>query len=569
MASSHLSQTHIVPRSKRKAEALSSTREQMMTSELQSEVAQQAGPPRDLTMGRRGMAASVNQLVSQTAIDVLRHGGNAVDAAIAGAAVLMVVEPRNGHLGGDTFMLLHHARQGRVVALNGSGAASERATLDHYREIGGIPEDGLLTSTVPGTLACWDHANERHGTMPLRELLQPAIEYADGGIPVTARLHHMLTLDAPTYRKFPDSAAVFLPYGEVPAVGEVWRQPGFAATLRRVAEYGVDDFYRGGLARELVDYSDRHGGLFTLDDFARHQTEELNPLSIDYRGYTVVEQPPVSQGILVLLALNILKQFDLQQYGPGSIETIHLEVEALKLAFEDQLTHLGDPAFVDIPVEYLLSEEHACEQAERIDMARAKERLAPAASHPDTTYMCAADESGMMVSYIHSLFAGAGVVMGNTGALMNSRLQGFNLEEGHPNCLAPGKRPLHTLNNYMVQKDGEPVLVGGTPGAHWQVQTNLQVLVNILDFGMDVQQAVEAPRFTMGDQLSLGSLQGKVELRVGHDVATALRERGHQFEVVGAWEVAGAVQLIMRDSEYGIYRGATEVRRAGSSVLGF
>ncbi len=539
-----------------------------MTSDLRSGIDQQAGPPRDLTMGRRGMAASVHQLVSQTATDVLRRGGNAVDAAIAGAAMLMLVEPRNGHLGGDTFMLFHDATHDRVIALNGSGAAPAKATAEHYRAIGGIPEDGLLTATVPGTLACWGHASARYGTLPLAELLAPAISYATEGIPVTARIHHMLTLDAPTYRKFPDSAAVFLPGGEIPAVGDTWRQPGLARTLARVAEHGVEDVYSGSLARDLVDYSNAHGGLFGLDDFARHETEELEPFSIDYRGYTVYEQPLVSQGILVLIALNILQQFDLRAYEPGSAETLHLEIEALKLAFEDQIAYLGDPRFVDVPVEHLLSEEHAREQAARIDMTSAAERLSPATAHPDTTYMCVADGAGTMVSYIHSLYAGSGVVMGDTGALMNSRLQGFNLEDGHPNCLAPGKRPVHTLNNYLVRKDGEPVLVGGTPGAQWQVQTNLQMLVNILDFEMDVQEAIEAPRFTMGNQLAAGDQTVRIESRVGQDAVDGLRSRGHGVDVAGPWEAAGAVQVISRDPASGIYRGATEVRRAGSSVLG-
>jgi gamma-glutamyltranspeptidase/glutathione hydrolase len=514
-----------------------------MTSELKSDVQQHSGPPRDMAMGRHGMAASAHQFASETAIDIMRRGGNAVDAAVAGAAVLMVVEPRNGHLGGDTFMLFHDATRNRVIALNGSGAAPQAATLEHYLKIGSIPEDGLLSSTVPGSLACWKHAIDTYGTMSFTDLLAPAIKYAEEGVPVSARIHQMLTLDAPTYRKFPDSAAVFLPNGDVPAIGDSFRQPGLASTLRRVARDGIEDFYQGSLARELVDYSDQHGGLFSLDDFARHQTDEREPLSINYRGFMVYEQPPVSQGILVLLALNILQQFDLQQYGPGSAETVHLEIEALKLAFEDQVNYLGDPAFVTIPVEYLLSEEHAREQAGRIDMGRAQDRKAPDISHPDTTYMCVADESGSMVSYI--------------------------LDERSPNCLAPGKRPLHTLNCYLVHKDGRPVLVGGTPGAHWQVQTNLQMLVNILEFGMDVQQAVESPRFTFGDQLSLGSLKGRIESRIGHDVAEALNDRGHDFEIVGPWEVAGAVQVISRDPDSGLYRGSTEVRRAGCTVLGF
>lgn len=545
------------------------SRDHVMTSELQSDVQGQTGPPRDMAMGFRGMAASVHQFVSETAIDIMRHGGNAVDAAVAAAAVLMVVEPRNGHLGGDSFMLFHDAKQNRVVALNGSGAAPQAATLEHYREIGGIPEDGLLTATVPGTLACWQYALEHHGTMSLAELLAPAIHYADTGVPVSARIHQMLTLDASTYQKFPDSASVFVPNGEVPAIGDTFRQPRLADTFRRVARDGIEDFYRGSLAREIVDYSQQNGGLFSIDDFARHETDIRSPLSIDYRGFTVFEQPPVSQGILVLMALNILKQFDLKQYGPGSAEVLHLEIEALKLAFEDQAHYLGDPAYVDIPVEHLLSERYAEKQAARISMERAQYREAPDASHPDTTFMCVADESGSMVSYIHSLFAGSGVVMGASGVLMNSRLQCFNLDANSPNCLAPGKRPLHTLNCYLVHKDGEPVLVGGTPGAHWQVQTNLQMLVNILEFGMNVQEAVEAPRFTIGEQLSLGNPTIRTESRIGSETAQALTSLGHHLDVVGPWDVAGAVQLIMRSPESGLYQGATEVRRAGCSVLGF
>jgi gamma-glutamyltranspeptidase/glutathione hydrolase len=540
-----------------------------MTNELGTGPAYQAGPPRDMAMGRRGMAASAHQFSSQTAIDIMRRGGNAIDAAVAAAAVLMVVEPRNGHLGGDTFMLFHDPRENRVIAINGSGAAPAKASLELYKRIGGIPEDGLLTSTVPGTLSAWAHAIERYGTLDFTDLLEPAIRYADEGIPVSERIHHMLTLDAPTYRRFPDSKAVFLPHGKVPETGDIWCQPGLASTLRKLAQRGIKDFYTGEVAREIIAYSEQHDGLFTLDDFARHRTDEREPVSIEFRGHTVYEQPPVSQGILVIMALNILKQFDLQQYGPGSADTLHLMMEAIKLAFEDQIRYLGDPEFTDIPIAHLLSDAYSQAQASRIDLHRAQDRTAPAVSHPDTTYMCVADESGMMVSYIHSLFAGSGVVMGDTGALMNSRLQGFNLDEGSPNCLAPGKRPLHTLNCYVVEKDGNPILVGGTPGAHWQVQTNVQILVNMLEFGMDVQQAIEAPRFTLGDQLSLGNSTGRIESRIGEDVAAALIDRGHPLEVVGPWDVAGAVQLIMRDPGNGVYRGATEVRRAGCSVLGF
>lgn len=544
--------------------------EQVMTRELRDEAREiAAGPPRDLTMARRGMAASVHPFVSDTAIEVMRSGGNAIDAAVAAAAMLMVVEPRNGHLGGDTFMLFNDPSSDRVVALNGSGAAPSAAAADDYRALGGFPEDGLLTSTVPGTLHCWTTALGRYGTTQLTDLLQPAIWYAEHGVPVSTRLHRTLTLDAPTWSRFPDTARSLLPDGHVPAVGGMFRQPQLAKTLRRIAEHGPDDFYHGTLMREMVDYSRSHGGLFAEEDFTGHQTEEREPIRIDYRGYTVYEQPPVSQGIIVLLALNILKQFDLRQYGAGSPEVAHLQIEALKLAFADRFCHLGDPAFVEIPIEKLLSDEHAARQAARIDMHAINQHGLAPPSHPDTTYMCVADGDGMMVSYIHSLFSGAGVVMGDTGVLMNSRLLGFTLDEGDPNCLAPGKRPIHTLNNYLVAKDGQPILVGGTPGAHWQVQTNLQMLVNALDFDMDPQAAIEAPRFIIGDQLSVGDPEVKLESRFGEDTLNALRTLGHQVEVSEPWGSAGSVQMIARDPESGLLSGATEVRRAGTSVLGF
>ena len=524
--------------------------------------------PTEATMARGGMAASAHPFVTQVALDVLRHGGNAVDAAVAGAAVLMTVEPRNGHLGGDTFFLINPAGSDRVVALNGSGAAPAAATAERYREAGGIPGKGHWASTVPGTLHAWATALALHGSRPLAELLGPAIAYARDGVPVTTRLQRLLAGDVDSYRKYPDSAAVFMPGGGVPAIGDLFRQPGLARTLERIAADGWEDFYRGRLAAEMVDYSERHGGLFSRADFAAHETEVAAPISIDYRGYTVFEQPPVSQGIIVLLALNTLAQFDLASLGAGSDAVLHLQLEALKLAFADRIRYLGDPRVNDLPLDMLLSLEHARRQAARIDPHHAHPLVWPGNVQPDTTYMCVADGAGTMVSYIHSLFAGSGVVMGDTGVLMNNRMLGFNLDEGHPNCLAPGKRPIHTLNNYLVQRDGRPVLVGGTPGAHWQVQTNLQILTNVLDFGMDPQAATEAPRFLIGDQAEVGDPVVRVESRVGEETVAGLRARGHQVEAVGPWRLGGGVQLIARDPASGMYTGATDLRRPGNSVLG-
>lgn len=525
-------------------------------------------PPRDALMAYRGIVASANPFASEAGLDVLRRGGNAVDAAIAAAAVLCCVEPRNGHLGGDTFMQITPA-DGVVTAINGGGAAPAAATRDYYQSLGGIPESGLLSSVVPGTVSAWALAVERFGTRPLAELLAPAIAYAEQGVPVTPRLHRMLTNDAPLYRANPDAARIFLPDGAVPAIGATLRQPDLARSLARIAAGGRDAFYHGDLTEEMVHASTQYGGLFTREDFAAHRSEIAPPLAITYRGYTVHAQPPPSQGIIVLLALKILEQFTLDGVEPGSAAAIHLHLSALALAFADRLRLLGDPWRVEMPLDWLLSEAHARAQAARIDPRRALAVALPPQVQPDTTALVTADAGGTMVTYIHSLYAGAGVVLGATGALMNSRLQGFTLEAGHPNCLAPGKRPVHTLNTYVVAREGVPVMVGGTPGAHWQVQTNLQILTNILDRGMELPDAIAAPRFTVGDQFGHDTTTVTVEARAGEETRDGLRALGYAVEAIGPWASGGAVQLIARDPRTGLLRGATEVRRPDGAVVGF
>lgn len=525
-------------------------------------------PPREDTLAYGGIVASINQLASAAGLDVLRQGGNAIDAAIAAAAVLTVVEPRNGHLGGDTFIQVHLADENRVVALNGSGAAPLAATADDYRARGGIPGQGLRSSTVPGTVSAWALAADRFGAKPLADLLQPAIRHAREGVAVTSRLHRMLTTDSAVYRHYPASARVFIPGGRVPAVGERFRQPDLANSLELIARGGREEFYTGSLSARMAEFSAANGGLMTREDFAAHQTGELAPIQLDYRGYSVFEQPPVSQGVIVLLALNTLRQFDLRGLGLGSAATIHLLIESLKLAFEDRLRFFGDPAFVDNPIDCLLSPEHGARRAAQVDREQALPMRLPEQIQPDTTSLVTADRFGNMVTYIHSLFSGAGVVLGDTGVLMNSRMLGFNLDEGDPNCLAPGKRPMHTLNSFVVHKDGQPVLVGGTPGAHWQVQTNLQILTNLLDFELGLQDAIAAPRFAIGDFATLGNPVVKLESRAAPETVAELERLGHEIELIGPWESGGSVQLISRDPETALLRGATEIRYSGSSVLG-
>ena len=528
-------------------------------------IGETAAPPREPVYGKSAVAATAHPLVSMTALEVIRRGGNAVDAAIAGGAVLMVVEPRNGHPGGDLFMLVDDGGK-EVVALNGSGAAPAAATFERYRELGEIPEHGILTAAVPGLIAGWKEAHARWGSRPLKELLEPAIAAAREGIAVTPRLHALLQSDAATYAQYPWSARVFLPNGKVPRVGATLAQPLLARTLERLANDGLDDFYCGSLARELVTFSEGNGGLFSSEDFTRHRTEIRLPVSIRYRGFEICEQPPVSQGIVVLLALRILEHLDLAGYPHESAERIHLLAEAYALAYEERARSLGDPRFVEFDERAFLSDELSERLASRIDRTRSLQVAAPAQIHPDTTF--AAYAAGpMTVAYIHSLYSGSGVVMGETGVLMNSRLRGFTLERGSPNVLAAGKRPVHTLNTWMIRRDGTTLFAGGTPGAQWQVQTNLQIITNLIDYHMDVIEAQNAPRFTIGNQLARPDRTIKLESRAGRNVFDGLRELGHPVEAIGPWEAGAAVQLVARDAETGMLRGATEVRRAGCTVL--
>ena len=524
-------------------------------------------PLRAEALSCRGMVSSVSQLASAAGLRMLEQGGNAVDAAIAAAAVLTMVEPRNGHLGGDTFIQVSLPGNDGVVALNGSGAAPFAADPEAFRARGAIPTTGLWSATVPGTVSAWAAAATRFGRLPLGDVLAPAIMHAAEGVPVTPRLHRMLTADAPAYRQDPAAAAVFLPDGGVPGVGARWRQPDLARSLSLIAQHGRDAFYHGPLTERMVAYSVAHDGLFQAADFAAHATEISTPLRLEYRGYEICEQPPVSQGIIVLIALNVLRRFDLAALGYGSAATLHLLIEALKLAFAARMRFCGDPAFVDIPVTYVLGDDFAAELAAQIDPARAMPLAVPAPVQPDTTSLCAADGQGMLVNYIHSLYSGAGVVLGDTGVLLNSRMLGFDLDPASPNCLAPGKRPMHTLNTYLVRRDGETVLAGNTPGAHWQVQTNLQLLVGLLDFDRSLPAAIAAPRFTIGDFDAWGNPTVKLESRADAATIAGLRERGHDLEIMSPWGAGGTVQLVARDPATGLLRGATEIRTPESTLL--
>jgi gamma-glutamyltranspeptidase / glutathione hydrolase len=510
-----------------------------------------------------GMIASVNPLASAAGLRVLQQGGNAVDAAIAAGAVLTVVEPWSGQLGGDAFMLI--ARRGKgVTAINGSGAAPAAAAVEDYRRLGEIPESGWLAATVPGIVDAWRVALERHGSRSLADLLANAIELAEEGFPLTARMARQNVAMTDVCLAHPDTRRVFYPNGQPPAAGERLRQPDLARTFKTLQREGAEAFYHGPLAEAIVAASQRGGGLFSLEDFARHSTDVTVPIESSYRGWTVLEQPPVSQGIILLIALNILETTDLPDEPAARI---HQQVEAHKLALEERLLAVGDPRREPLEIHRLLDKAHAAQLASRIDPNHARPLGPVPAGHPDTTYLCVVDRERTVVSYIHSLYAGNGVIAGDTGVLLNNRMGCFSLEDGSPNLLAGGKRPIHTLNSWLLLRDGQLRVVGGTPGSFWQVQTNLQLINHLIDDQLPVQATVDEARWRMGSQTAWNDASLELEGRFGRATAEALRHRGHQVALLEDWASGGSAQLIAIEDD--ILVGAGDPRPGTSAVLGY
>jgi len=529
--------------------------------------------------GTRGMVCSAHPVAAFIGLSILQRGGNAFDAAIAVAAAEGVVLPMKCGLGGDAFVVLYDARKREMVAFNGSGVAAAGATADYYRSRGhkSMPLDGVHAVSVPGGVAVYEALWRRYGTLDWPELWEPAIRLADEGVAITKYISARIADRADMLANFPYSAAQYLPHGRVPAAGERWSAPNLAQTLRIVAKGGADAFYRGEIAEKLLAFLKHEGQTFSADDFAQQQAVIYTPISTEYRGATVYESAPPSHGFLVLEQLNIIEGFDIGKLAPYSPERMHLLIEAKKLAFADRNRHAGDPAFVKWPLRTLISKEHAAIRREEIDPNHARwpdGALVPEHAG-DTSYFAVADGNGNAISFIHSLSNpfGSCVVAGETGITLNNRAgRGFSLDPDHPNCIAPGRRTMHTLNAYMVHRDGQPWLVGGTPGGDQQVQWNTQMISNIIDHGMSLQEAVEAPRFHSfpgTDPANLGRPPVvKAENRVPEATREALARLGHTVETLGAWGGGGAVQLIQLDRENGVLRGATDPR-PGGLALGF
>ena len=530
---------------------------------------------RSAVLARGGMAATSQPLATATAIRVLQSGGNAVDAAIAANAVLGVVEPMSCGIGGDLFAIVWDAKSKKLHGLNASGRAPGAAAIDFYRSrsFTQIPESGPLSWSVPGCVDGWDQLRARFGSKPWAELLGPAIAYAAGGFPVSEIIAASWQGSAASLAKVPTSAACLLPDGKAPKFGQVFRNPSLARSLQAIARDGRDAFYKGTMADAMVDYSKSVGGLFDRKDFEDHASTWVEPVSTNYRGYDVWELPPNGQGIAVLQMLNLLEPFDLKAMGPQSAGSLHLLIEAKKLAYEDRARYYADPEFARVPVAELVSKAYAARRGKLIDAAHANNRPAPGdPKAADTIYMTVVDKDGNAVSLIQSNFSGfgSGHVAGDLGFPIQNRGCLFALDPNHANRLEPRKRPFHTIIPGFVTKDGKPWLSFGLMGGDMQAQGHAQVLVNIIDHGMDVQSAGDAPRFYhVGSSTPTGvpARDGgtvALESEIGPDVRRALEARGHK--IVAASGSFGGYQAIRIDLENGVLIGGSDPRKDGQAA---
>ena len=569
---------------------------------------------RPVVMGRNGMVAAGHPLAAQAGMAVLQRGGNAVDAAIATAAALNVVEPNMSGIGGDGFIMIYNRQAGTIEVCNGTGAAPYATDVDWYRR-NGIPAKGILSVSVPGLVDGWMAAHAKYGTLSRAEVFDAAIDLSENGFPVTNVLAGVIASDR-LIQEFPDSQAVFAPGGEALRPGQIIRQPGLARTFQTIVDGGRDAFYEGETAQAIVKFSGEQGGILSLKDLADCRSRWEVPISTTYHGHTVYEAPPNSSGHVLLQELNIVEQFDLKALGCNTPESIHMMVEAKKLAFADREAYMADPDWVDVPIGGMLSKQYAAERARLIDPDRAADVVAQgdpwsyqpanygrrpkaaatglqgpggAMQEEDTTCFVVVDRWGNAVCQLQSIQSslGSSIVAGDTGILLNNRMTYWHLDPDHVDCLQPSKRVRHTMNPIMVFRGegvstngarnggsghGSLALVCGTPGADTQVQTNMQVITHLLDFGMTVAEAVEAPRWRNTHSPTESNIPHEcdnllyVESRFPSETLDGLRHRGHTLDVMHGWGASGSEMMIQVDKDTGALRGAADPRRDGYAI---
>jgi gamma-glutamyltranspeptidase/glutathione hydrolase len=531
---------------------------------------------RSVVMARNGLIATSQPLASAAGLRVLQEGGNAIDAAVTAAAVLSVVEPTMNGIGGDLFAIVYDAKTKTVRGLNASGRAPAAATLEEFkrRKLDAIPYRGELSISVPGVVDGWTELLSKHGTIPLGRALEPAVGYARDGFAVSEIIAHQWKDVEGVLARDEAAAATFLINGRAPSTGDVFRNPRLAATLEQIARGGRDAYYKGPIAAAIATDMKRRNGLLTAADFASHHADWIEPIATTYRGYQVLELPPNTQGIVALEMLNILEGFDLRALGHNSAAYLHLLVEAKRIAFADRDAWLA--AYDAVPraaIERMLSKEYAATRRRDIDQHRAAREYKPftisgvssgiephAEARGDTIYLTAADKDGNVVSLIQSIYEsfGSGIVAGDTGIVLHNRGSQFSLTPNHPNVLAPGKRPFHTLVPAMVLKDSKPWLSFGVMGGDMQPQGHVQVLLNLIDFGMNVQEAGEAPRF----RHSAAGLA--LESAIAPEARFGLDSRGHRLiNSIGAF---GGFQGILIHPSSGVLMGGSDPRKDGLAI---
>jgi len=534
---------------------------------------------RSEVIATHGMAATSHPLATQIAVDTLKAGGSAVDAAIAANAALGLMEPTGNGIGGDLFAIVWDAKTKKLHGYNGSGRSPKSLTLAWFQEHGyqDIPPRGPLPVSVPGAVDGWFALHGRFGRLPMKRVLAPAIAYAKDGFPVTELIAHYWNLSVPTLSPHPGFKEQFTVDGRAPRKGEIWKNPNLARTLEAIATGGRDAFYKGEIARTVGDYFKANGGFLGAEDLAAHAGEWVDPVSASYRGVELWELPPNGQGIAALQILNILEGFDVQAAGFGSAEHVHLFTEAKKLAFEDRARYYADPGFYKNPVSELISKPYAAERRKLVSLDKAAKTVEaghPALEQGDTIYLTTADAAGNMVSLIQSNYRGMGSGMAppGLGFILQNRGEMFVLKEGHPNSYAPGKRPFHTIIPAFLTKDGEPWISFGVMGGGMQPQGHAQIVMNLVDFGMNLQEAGDAPRIQhegttepTGQALPMND-GGVVQLESGYSYATvrALMRKGHKVEYADG--PYGGYQAILRDPETGVYYGASEGRKDGQAA---
>ena len=529
---------------------------------------------RSEVIAQNGMVCSSQPLATQVGLDILKAGGNAVDAAIAVNAMLGLVEPTGCGIGGDLFAIVWNAEEGKLYGLNASGRSPKSLDIEYFREQGmeKIPAFGPIPVSVPGAVDGWFELHKQFGSQSMETILAPAINYAENGFPVTELIGYYLQGTSRRFKDYPNFESTYMPGGKALEKGDVFKNPQLANTYSILAKEGRDAFYKGSIAKTIADFIKEQGGFLAYEDLESHTSEWVEPLSCNYRGYDVWELPPNGQGTAALQILNIMENFDVRSMGFGSSEYIHHFTEAKKIAFEDRAKFYSDPAFNELPIEALISESYAKERAAEIGTRAKRSYDAYELEQGNTIYLTVADQWGNMVSLIQSNYRGmgSGMVPPGLGFMLQDRGELFALEDGHYNVYEPGKRPFHTIIPAFITKDGKPLVSFGLMGGAMQPQGHAQIVINLVDFDMNLQEAGDAPRIRhsgssqpTGEQMTDG---GNLHLESGidYEVIRALMRKGHKVSFdLGSY---GGYQAIMFDAEKGVYYGASESRKDGQAA---